>query len=121
MKLSTQESDVSDLFVAVQPPEVSKQRRAGFTLVELLVVIGIIAVLVAVLLPALGRARQQANTVKCMTQLREIGNALALYANDNRNYWIVVRHQANDTFPTNDISLRSPSATGCNIYWYQFL
>lgn len=65
----------------------AKNRERAFTLVELLVVIGIIAVLVSLLLPALNKARNAANSVKCLANLRSIGQAMNLYVAENRG-WI---------------------------------
>src|SRR5580658_10273343 len=58
-------------------------QQNAFTLVELLVVIGIIALLISVLLPALNKARQQANLIDCQSRLRQMGQALNIYAAEN--------------------------------------
>ena len=63
-----------------------RPRRAAFTLVELLAVIGIIALLIAILLPALGKARKQAQEVKCMNNIRQLCLAMITYADTHMGY-----------------------------------
>ncbi len=81
-------------------------REGGFTLIELLVVIAIIALLMSILMPALGMAREQAQAVVCMTNLRNIGMAVSSYANNYRGYLVPARYRP-DADPASGARIRS--------------
>jgi prepilin-type processing-associated H-X9-DG protein/prepilin-type N-terminal cleavage/methylation domain-containing protein len=72
----------------------------AFTLVELLVVIGIIALLIAILLPSLNVARQQAAQVKCLAQLQQLGQGFVMYINDNKG-WMPSCDTCGPLYPAN--------------------
>lgn len=91
---------------ALQPLRRRSDRAAGFTLIELLVVIAIIALLMSILMPALGQAREQARSVVCLTNLRSIGTAIQGYANDNRGSALPARYRP-DTDPVSGSRLTS--------------
>jgi len=85
------------------------RKARAFTLVELLVVIGIIALLISILLPSLANARRNANAVKCLSNIRQVGTALQMYCGDYRGAFPVCRQD-----PEN-------GAGGLQYYWIDML
>jgi prepilin-type processing-associated H-X9-DG protein/prepilin-type N-terminal cleavage/methylation domain-containing protein len=71
-------------------------RPAGFTLVELLVVVGVIAVLIGLLMPALSRARENARRVNCMSNMRQLTTAWVAYAQSNKGQIVFAENWPND-------------------------
>jgi prepilin-type N-terminal cleavage/methylation domain-containing protein len=75
--------------------------RLAFTLIELLVVIAIIAILAAMLMPAISRTKEAGRATACLSNLRQIGMGIQLYAQDNNNRLPIMRDQSQST--TNDL------------------
>ena len=92
--------------------------RAGFSLVELLVVIGIIGMMVGLLLPALSRARDRSNCTVCASNLKQIGDCLLIYCNENSGWLFPVGPPMNNPYYTSDGNNGPPmipSTLGTNV------
>ncbi|HXE56154.1 MAG TPA: prepilin-type N-terminal cleavage/methylation domain-containing protein [Tepidisphaeraceae bacterium] len=91
-------------------------RRKGFTLVELLVVIGIIALLISILLPALNKAREDAKRIRCLNNVRQLTMAWIMYADANKGHFCSSDTQ---TIPpgTGPANLGTPATGKGNGFW----
>lgn len=95
-----------------------KRMKRGFTLIELLVVVAIIAVLIAILMPSLGKAREQARNVKCLSVLRQFGVAANIYADQSNDFTPQADGGSRGKWYENTLFRNSMNLTGQNGKWY---
>ena len=89
-------------------PAITTTTRRAFSLIELLVVLAIIAILIALILPMLSGARRAAKSVQCKSNLRQLGQALLLYAGDNKGWYFPVGIHATTGLPYSSFGINRP-------------
>jgi prepilin-type N-terminal cleavage/methylation domain-containing protein/prepilin-type processing-associated H-X9-DG protein len=95
------------------------RKSRAFTLVELLVVIGIIALLISILLPALSKARKSANTARCLSNLRQVATGFQFYMGDYKGALPPTKQQLDDNGGPTSAAFTAASPAKPDVYWQQ--
>jgi prepilin-type processing-associated H-X9-DG protein len=104
-------------YVVINPARTSQEPRTAFTLVELLVVIGIIALLIGILMPALARARSSAREVQCESNLRQLGLGLQMYCDANQGLMPADSNNGSKSNPVDYIQVGKSPTVYLTLTW----